>query len=87
MRHQPPRFFPGPCPGRLDSFSEQGARELAQRIRSSWNRLGWEVEVRIERIASEDMGDTRSKAHYTVRSDLINGMPQRRLSPPADGRA
>ncbi len=83
MRPQPPRFFPGPCPGRLDSFSEEGARELAHRIHSAWKRQGWEVEVRIERVASEDMGETRSKAHYTVRSDLINGMPHRRLAPAA----
>lgn len=83
MRHKThPRFFPGPTRGHLDSFSEEGARELAHRIRNAWGKLGWDVEVRIERISSEDIGDTRSKAHYTVRSDLVNGMAQRRLSAP-----
>ncbi|CBS87511.1 hypothetical protein [Azospirillum lipoferum] len=74
-----PRFHPGPSGGRLDSFSERGARELARRIREAWARIGWDVEVRVERIASEELGDGRSIAHFTVRSDLINGLPQRRL--------
>lgn len=74
-----PRFHPGPCGGRLDGFSERGARELARRIREAWAKIGWDVEVRVERIASEEVGDGRSIAHFTVRSDLINGLPQRRL--------
>ncbi|PWC39083.1 hypothetical protein [Azospirillum sp. TSO35-2] len=75
-----PRFHPGPSGGRLDGFSERGARELARRIRDAWARIGWDVEVRVERIASEELNDGRSIAHFTVRSDLINGLPQRRLS-------
>ncbi|PWC74778.1 hypothetical protein [Azospirillum sp. TSH64] len=75
-----PRFHPGPSGGRLDSFSERGAHELARRIRTAWANIGWDVEVRVERIASEEVGDGRSTAHFTVRSDLINGLPQRRLS-------
>ncbi|MBK1837658.1 hypothetical protein JHL17_09545 [Azospirillum sp. YIM B02556] len=74
-----PRFHPGPSSGRLDSFSERGARELARRIRAAWARLGWDVEVRVERIASEELDDGRSIAHFIVRSDLINGLPHRRL--------
>ncbi|PWC81217.1 hypothetical protein TSH100_28020 [Azospirillum sp. TSH100] len=74
-----PRFHPGPSAGRLDSFSERGARELARRIRAAWANIGWDVEVRVEHISSEDIGDGRSIAHFTVRSDLINGLPQRRL--------
>lgn len=74
-----PRFHPGPSAGRLDSFSERGARELARRIRTVWANIGWDVEVRVERIASEELGDGRSIAHFIVRSDLINGLPQRRL--------
>ncbi len=74
-----PRFHPGPSAGRLDSFSERGAHELARRIRAAWAKIGWDVEVRVERIASEELGDGRSIAHFTVRSDLINGLPQRRL--------
>lgn len=73
-----PRFHPGPSGGRLDGFSERGAHELARRIREAWAKIGWEVEVRVERIASEELGDGRSIAHFTVRSDLINGLPQRR---------
>lgn len=74
-----PRFHPGPSGGRLDSFSERGAHELARRIREAWAKIGWDVEVRVERIASEELGDGRSIAHFTVRSDLIDGLPQRRL--------
>lgn len=74
-----PRFFPGPMRGRLDSFTERGAHEIARRVRSAWERAGWDVEVRVERISSEEIGDGRSMAHYTVRSDLVNGMAQRRL--------
>ncbi|WP_042443057.1 hypothetical protein [Azospirillum sp. B510] len=78
--HQPyPRFHPGPSAGRLDSFSERGARELARRIRTAWARIGWDVEVRVERISSEELDDGRSLAHFTVRSDLVNGLPHRRL--------
>lgn len=39
------------------------------------------MEVRVERISSEDIEDGRSIAHFTVRSDLVNGIAQRRLSP------
>lgn len=74
-----PRFHPGPSGGRLDSFSERGAHELARRIRAAWAKIGWDVEVRVERIASEEVEDGRSIAHFAVRSDLINGLPQRRL--------
>ncbi|MFP5517966.1 MAG: hypothetical protein ACLGJC_33420 [Alphaproteobacteria bacterium] len=74
-----PRFHPGPSGGRLDGFSERGAHELARRIREAWAKIGWDVEVRVERIASEEAGDGRSIAHFTVRSDLINGLPRRRL--------
>ena len=74
-----PRFHPGPCGGRLDGFSERGARELARRIREAWAKIGWDVEVRVERIASEELEDGRSIAHFTVRSDLVNGLPHRRL--------
>ncbi|KAA0581520.1 hypothetical protein [Azospirillum sp. Sh1] len=82
-----PRFHPGPSAGRLDSFSERGARELARRIRTAWANIGWDVEVRVERLASEDVGDGRSIAHFIVRSDLINGMPQRRLDGRLEGAA
>ncbi|MBP2299631.1 hypothetical protein [Azospirillum picis] len=76
QRH--PRFQPGPSSGRLDGFSERGAHELARRIRAAWAKVGWDVEVRVERIASEELDDGRSIAHYTVRSDLMNGLAQRR---------
>lgn len=77
--HQPhPRFFPGPMRGGLDSFTERGAQEIACRIRSAWERAGWDVEVRVVRISSEEVGDGRSTAHFAVRSDLVNGMAQRR---------
>ncbi|MBY6260669.1 hypothetical protein EI613_01855 [Azospirillum sp. 412522] len=79
MRQRYPRFHPGPSAGRLDSFSERGAHELARRIRTAWANVGWDVEVRVERIASEEADDGRSMAHFTVRSDLLNGLPQRRL--------
>ncbi len=74
-----PRFFPGPTAGRLDGFTERGARELAHRIRSAWEKAGWDVEVRVERLSSEELGDGRSLAHFAVRSDLLNGMARRRL--------
>lgn len=74
-----PQFQPGPARGRIDTFTEQGARETARQIRSVWRRLGWDVDVRVERIASIEEGDGRSIAHFTVRSDLVNGLPQRRL--------
>ncbi|CAO3413293.1 hypothetical protein [Azospirillum doebereinerae] len=74
-----PRFYPGPCRGKINGFTEKGARELARSIRNAWERAGWDVAVRIERISSEDIPDGRSIAHFTVRTDLVNGLAQRRL--------
>lgn len=78
-RQSCPRFHPGPASHRVDSFTEQGATELARRIRAAWRRQGWDVTVTVERVASAPDAEGRSLAHFTVRSDLVNGLPQRRL--------
>ena len=74
-----PRFQPGPARDRIDSFTEKGAREIARRIRNAWEGLGWAVDVRVERLPSVEVDDGRSIAHFTVRSDLVNGAARRRI--------
>lgn len=52
----------------IDYLSEKGAETLARRIHSYWLRQGYVVDVWAEPVG---MGGA-----WTVKSDLINGMPQ-----------
>lgn len=52
----------------IDYLSEKGAETLARRVRGYWLRLGYVVETWVEPVGIS--------AAWTVKSDLINGMPQ-----------
>lgn len=78
MRKRPPHppFNASKASGRIDTFSERGANELANQIRHAWKQIGYDVEVRVEHIASTSEDDGRSVAHFAVRSDLVDGLPR-----------
>lgn len=56
-----------------DWFTKAGADELALKIRNYWAARGYDVETQVIAIKSDR--DT----WHTVRSDMINGMPVRRM--------
>lgn len=56
-----------------ESLSEVGAVRLAHRIRQYWYDQGRVVRTRIERS-----GGNRQSNVFVVRSDMKNGMPQKR---------
>jgi hypothetical protein len=60
------------------------ARHHAARIRRFWRDAGYVVNVWAEKLPSKPDGASRSHAagpHWVVRSDLINGHPQRKIEP------
>jgi type IV pilus biogenesis protein CpaD/CtpE len=60
-----------------DWCSEEGARELARRIRKYWKDRGYKVDVRVEtQIASGRKGDVAPVRSGFVRSNLLNALPR-----------
>lgn len=70
-RHDPPQDIP-------DHFTLAGAEALAERIRQYWANEGYAVDVRIETT-----GNGRDSVGH-IRSDMVNGIPTRRLDTPDD---
>ena len=64
----------------INHTTAAGAHNLAESIRKFWREHGFDVETRIERI----VGDAKFEL-WVVCSDMINGMPQRKIAdrPPA----
>lgn len=60
----------------IDSFKQEGSLKLASIIKQYWRDRGYDVSIRVEYFVTAHGGT------YAVRSDLINGMPQRRLAAP-----
>ena len=59
-----------------DTFSEEGAKQVKERIEAYWAARGHKVQVFIEK---KGFVPTLRGVHWVVRSDLVNGMPR----PPA----
>lgn len=57
-----------------DNLTEEGANELARRVRAFWAERGFVVETQVHRV-----GNRQSRA-YAVTSDMRNGLPVRRAS-------
>lgn len=57
-----------------DSLNYSGANKLADQIREYWRVRGYLVEVTVE--ATSLGGEMRV---FVVRSDMINGQPQKKL--------
>lgn len=60
-----------------DFCNSDGARDLKQRIETFWSEKGFEVHVQL--VDGSFMAAMRS-ARTDVRSDMVNGMPQRRAA-------
>ena len=62
----------------INTYTEDGAYELAYRIERYWRRLGYEtVEAWIEPINPGEL-PVRSRSEYdmfAVKSNLVNGLP------------
>lgn len=58
-----------------DSVTIGGAEELAARIRAYWADRGYEVNTRVE-LFHHITG--KVDKFYVIRSDMVNGLPQRR---------
>ena len=56
-----------------DYLSRSGAHDLAEKIRRYWELRG--LDVRMEALPA----NFRGNAMVFIRSDMVNGMPQRKL--------
>jgi len=55
-----------------DTFSEEGAKQVKERIEAYWEARGYKVQVYIEK---KGFVPTLRGAHWVVRSDMKNGFP------------
>lgn len=56
-----------------DTFSEEGAKQVKERIEAYWDARGYKVQVFIEK---KGFVPTLRGAHWVVRSDLVDGLPR-----------
>jgi hypothetical protein len=64
-----------------ETLSAEGAATLARRIEDYWLREGYLVTCRVERVvAVSEAGRLHENNAFAVRSDLVNGLPTRRLA-------
>lgn len=61
-----------------DLSSEAGARKLARAIKLYWMNLGYEVDIRLERIHSRGISGPDTEV-WCVRSDMVDGRPRRKI--------
>lgn len=61
-----------------DSFSKDGAEQLAQHIREYWQKRGYAADVRVE-SGWGFMPAMRTGKWFVIRSDMVNGRPRRKL--------
>jgi len=59
-----------------DPLSESGARDLSMAIEAYWNRKGRAVKTWIEPVLHPRY-QAKLGVMYCVRSNMVNGMPQR----------
>lgn len=67
-----------------DFCNVEGARRLKQRIEEYWRERGYDVDVKL--IDAGFMAAMRS-ARTDVRSDMVNGLPQRKADDKKDQRS
>lgn len=63
----------------IDSFAKSGAEKLARRIQQYWAERGYDVDAHAAVVAYVE-----GMPQYGIRSDMIGGMPQRRIVPLAE---
>jgi len=59
-----------------DYCSAEGARRLKQRIEEYWRERGFDIDIKL--VDAVFMAAMRS-ARTDLRSDMVNGLPRRRL--------
>ncbi len=63
-----------------DTLAEIGARRLANSITAYWQKKGLDADVRVEgRSMRFSSSSDRSRTIWQVRSDMVNGQPQRQV--------
>lgn len=64
----------------MDRLSIEGATELADKINEYWRQRGLDPQARVDKESLQRPGDeTRTIAVYGVRTNMVNGVPVRRL--------
>jgi hypothetical protein len=64
-------------------YDERECHKIAETIRNFWAARGWDVNITCGYIGSTgEEGDSRSKSHYIIRSDMVNGLPTRKRAGP-----
>lgn len=67
----------------MDASSKEGAQRLARTIEDYWSRQGGIVSTWIEPVKIDKTAGGVRAAHYTVKTDMINGLPQKWRAPNA----
>jgi hypothetical protein len=64
----------------IGNLTPEGATELAGKINDFWRHRGLDPQARVDRQSIKKEGDdSRTAAVYVVRSNMVNGVPVRRL--------
>jgi hypothetical protein len=63
-----------------DSFTLDGAIAMAAKIRRIWHKAGHEVHAWVEPINVKLGAREKSIMLYQVRSNLVNGLPPRKVA-------
>lgn len=66
----------------MNGRDEQVAIFRAEAIRSYWAKRGYDVTVGVEYVVGNHATDARTDrfdGHWKIVTDLVNGMPRRRL--------
>ena len=62
--------------------SQESAERLARIIRDYWATRGWYVTTRVEYVEGRHKGNSRTdryEGHWRIYSDMVNGMPTKRI--------
>lgn len=61
----------------IDWLTEENAVRLAAQIKAHWKAKGVKVNVWIDKSSLNARGSKVNPTVYSVRTDLVNGLPQR----------
>jgi hypothetical protein len=62
--------------------TEAAAERLAGIIRDYWAKRGWYVTTRLEYVRGSHTSEKRTErmdGHWAIHSDMVNGMPTKRM--------
>lgn len=65
---------------KFEAGEEGRMRDLAERLEAYWRERGYAVRAWAERVAIKRTdGAHGASTHWVVRSDMVNGIPTRRI--------